>query len=204
MILDMWQKESSRHLTSFFLAGGVLSLVGQLAEATLICKTFSLACIRSLQPLPVLGHHQGQPAGQQPSTEQLEQLVWFDADDDGSQDYYDDDDQAMNDYTAIEGLASHQDISELVWMEAGDDDNSDETEAASFHLHRVVVSSASWQPAGGSVLVEALQPSSSSAQQTANAAAADPGGSETIANESTTMHSPSLETLEEINSTSSM
>ncbi len=136
----------------------VLHMVNHQSEATLICKTFSLACIRSLQPLPPI---LDQPT---PSSEDLDQLVWFDADDgeapqDGDDEEDDEEDQ-LDDYTAIEGLESHQDISELVWMDAGTDGEEDKDD---FHVHRVAVSDSSWQTAGSSsssdsLLVEALLP----------------------------------------------
>jgi len=132
----------------------VLHMVNHQSEATLICKTFSLACIRSLQPLP--------PILDQPTpSEELDQLVWFDADDgeapqdDDKEDYEED---QLDDYTAIEGLESHQDISELVWMDAGTDGEDKDD----FHVHRVAVSESSWQTAASSssnsLMLEALLP----------------------------------------------
>ena len=133
----------------------VLHMVNHQSEATLICKTFSLACIRSLQPLPPI---LDQPT---PSSEDLDQLVWFDADDgeapqDGDDEEDDEEDQ-LDDYTAIEGLESHQDISELVWMDAGTDGEDKDD----FRVHRIAVSESSWQTAGSSsnrLLLEALLP----------------------------------------------
>jgi hypothetical protein len=130
----------------------VFHMVNHQSEATLICKTFSLACIRSLQPLPLILD--------QPS-EDLDQLVWFDADDgeapqDGDKEDYEED--QLDDYTAIEGLESHQDIAELVWMDAGTDGEDKDD----FHVHRVAVSESSWQTAASSssnsLMLEALLP----------------------------------------------
>jgi hypothetical protein len=133
----------------------VLHMVNHQSEAALICKTFSLACIRSLQPLPPI---LDQPT---PSSEDLDQLVWFDADDgeapQDEDDEEDDEEDQPDDYTAIEGLESHQDISELVWMDAGTDDEEDKDD---FRVHRVAVSESSWQTDGSSssnsLLLEAL------------------------------------------------
>jgi hypothetical protein len=135
----------------------VLHMVNHQSEATLICKTFSLACIRSLQPLPLILDQSTQPS------EDLDQLVWFDADDgEAPQDGDDEEDEKedqLDDYTAIEGLESHQDISELVWMDAGTDGEDKDD----FHVHRIAVSESSWQTAAGSsssnsLLLEALLP----------------------------------------------
>ncbi len=129
----------------------VLHMMNHQSEAALICKTFSLACIRSLQPLPPI---LDQPT---PSSEDLDQLVWFDADDgeapQDDDDEEDDEEDQPDDYTAIEGLESHQDISELVWMDAGTDGEEDKD----------AVSDSSWQTAGSSssssnsLLLEALR-----------------------------------------------
>jgi hypothetical protein len=135
----------------------VLHMVNHQSEATLICKTFSLACIRSLQPLPPI---LDQPPP--PSSEDLDQLVWFDADDgevsQDDDDEEDDEEDQRDDYTAIEGLENHQDISELVWMDAGTDGEDKDD----FHVHRVTVSESSWQTDGrsssNSLMLEALLP----------------------------------------------
>ena len=73
------------------------------------------------------------------------------------QDLLDDDDQ-VDDYTAIEGLASHQDISELVWME----DDSQTEDEVHFDEHRLVLTSSSWPSSGVSTIVDALRPAESS------------------------------------------
>ena len=140
------------------LVVSLTNLCCHLVETTLICKTFSLSCIQSLQPLPPIVYSPQQPH-QQP--QHLDQVVWFEADDgaEAHDDGFDeDDDDQVDDYTAIEGLASHQDISELVWME----DDSQTEDEVHFDEHRLVLTSSSWPSSGVSTIVDALRPADSS------------------------------------------
>ena len=115
-------------------------------------------------------------------------MVWFDADDGGvaasssSRDEYEYDDDEVHqtdDYRAIEGLASHQDIGELVWMDADDsgDIDDDDSTGDELHMHRMAVSSNSWHTmtgSSGSLLVETLRKDGRMVRSDVTATAAAP------------------------------
>jgi hypothetical protein len=145
------------------LVATTTTLLATLADATTICKTFSLSCIQSLQPLPPIIHSPQQQQYPQQQPQQLDQVVWFDSDDDGAEDDDAEDDNhhhQVDDYTAIEGLGSHHDISELVWMEA-DDEGHDDDDNVQLSVHSLRMTAGhSWPAAAAgavSPLIDALQ-----------------------------------------------